>query len=233
MDQSVTQFVSLLKQSDLAALKVFYQQQPEATQTKLQLFLALQASKSIDAFDYFQLLSVKLSDDITIPLKLISQIKNINNLSFFTPLLQTMANFAVQDDKKRNVLHYLFVARGSSECVPFTYLRSLLLFESNLFLPKALIQTESNNLTPLECYLHLNIQGNELPDHELTAFMALIEIEQSQRPVISENLAFARSRFQKQINEFELSTGYIEQKALLLASYYGVSINDIKLNVTV
>lgn len=231
MDQSVNQFVKLLKQSDLAALKEFYQQQPETSQTKLQLFLALQASKSDDAFDYFQLLSIKLSNGKTMPMELISQIKNIKSLTFFTPLLQTMANFALQDEKLRNILHYLFVARGSSECVPFTYLRSLLLFESNLFLPKALIQTESNNLTPLECYLHLNIQGNVLPDHELTAFMALIEIEQSQRYVNSENLTFARSRFKKQMNDFDLSDEYIAQKALLLASYYGVSINDIKLNI--
>ena len=123
------------------------------------LFLALQSRKNDDSTDYFQLLCTKFCADKTMPSALISHIKNIELLSFFTPLLQSQNNFALQDTKERNVLHYLFVARGEKNCVPFNYLRSLLLFERNLFLPKGLTQTESNNLTPIESYLHLNIQG--------------------------------------------------------------------------
>ncbi|WP_372767600.1 hypothetical protein [Pseudoalteromonas sp.] len=161
------------------------------------------------------------------PVSLVSQVKEIERLKFFTPLLKTMAHFTVQDEKKRNVLHYLFVARGQPKVVPFTYIRSLLLFESNLFLPKALTQTESNNLTPLECYLHLNIQGNILPYPELTAFLALIEIEQTQRPVNTNSLGIALSRFHKQKRDFRLDNKFIDQKALLLASYYGVSVQAV------
>jgi len=227
MEQAVSQFISLLKQRDLQKLESFFQAQAETIQTNLLLFLALQIRTNDDSADYFQLLCTKLCADKTMPSALISHIKNIELLSFFTPLLQSQNNFALQDTKERNVLHYLFVARGEKNCVPFNYLRSLLLFERNLFLPKGLTQTESNNLTPIESYLHLNIQGIVLPDHELTAFMALFEIEQSQRTVNSNNLKVAVSRFKKQAAYFELSQQYLAQKSLLLASYYGVSINEV------
>lgn len=232
MDQVVVDFVTLLKQRNIEKLVTFFQDQSDAFQTKILLFLALQGIKDSDSFDYFQLLCTKLCASNAMPTTLVSQIKNLDLLTFFTPLLQTMANFALQDNKGRNVLHYMCVARGEKQSVPFNYLRSLLLFESNLFLPKALTQTESNNLTPIECYLHLNIQGTTLPNHEFTALIALMEIEQSQRNIEYSHLNTALSRFKKQTTEFTLSQEYKTQKSLLLASYYGISVKDINANLT-
>ena len=227
MDQVVSHFIGLLKTGNIKEITTFYLTQTPQSQAHIMLFLNLQANKSVDSFDYFQRLSVTLNGERPMPTPLVSQLKNNQALSFFTPLLQKMANFSLQDTMKRNVLHYLFVARGEHTNVPFTYVRSLLLFESNVFLPKALSQRESNGLTPLECYLHLNIQGTVLPNHELTAFIALCEIERSQITLNSNNLNSALKRFKKQRVDFDLTPDYIEQKCLLLASYYGVSEQHI------
>ena len=105
-------------------------------------------------------------------------------LSFFTSALQLEDNFKKTDHFQNNTLHYLLAGNKSIENkTPFNYLRSMMLFGSNDTLRDALCQRNYKGLTPIEVYLFSNPNFTPLPQHELTALLALIEIERKQQAV--------------------------------------------------
>ena len=89
-----------------------------------------------------------------------------------------------------NVLHYLFTNNQlvvANPPPPFNYLRSMMLFGSNKALCGALCQRNQQKLTPIEAYLFTNQNLAPLATHELTALLALIEIENKQQEIDSTN----------------------------------------------
>ena len=227
MSQLLADFIVRLKKSSIDELTCYFTQLNDSQQTEVLTFFYLQGNKSEQNFDYFQTLAERLNGKASIPKPLVKLITNQSRLMFFTPLLKYATNFAVKDEKGRNVLHYLFVARGEKTPPPFNYIKSLLLFESNLFLAKALIQEEKSGLVPIEAYLHLNLQFDEVPKHEFTAVLALIEAERAHRDVNLKNKNAAISRFKKVCNEFTISSEAKEQRATLIASYYAIELSEL------
>ena len=227
MQEPLARFIHLLEKKNKDDLIKFYKQLDDLQKTGILLFLFTKADQSQAYYSYFQTLCVLLTRDFEMPKSLISKIINLQLLNFFTPLLQQLSNFNARDKQDRNILHYLFVAKGQCMTPPFTFIKSLLLFESNLFLPKAIIQKECNGLTPIEVFLHFNTQDNVMPSNEVTSLLGLIEVEQSQRPPNRENLLLCKRRLVKQFRDFDFPKKVKQQKCLLAASYYRVHINSI------
>ena len=161
-----------------------YKNSEESENVAQLAYLFHQGMNDITSFDVYQQLATKLISSKNLPLSLIAQIKNSDTLSFFTSALQLEDNFKKTDNFQSNTLHYLLAGNKSIENkTPFNYLRSMMLFGSNDTLRDALCQRNSKGLTPIEVYLFSNPNFTPLPQHELTALLALIEIERKQQAV--------------------------------------------------
>ena len=161
-----------------------YKNSEESENVAQLAYLFHQGMNDITSFDVYQQLSTKLISSKNLPLSLIAQIKTSDTLSFFTSALQLEDNFKKTDHFQNNTLHYLLAGNKSIENkTPFNYLRSMMLFGSNDTLRDALCQRNYKGLTPIEVYLFSNPNFTPLPQHELTALLALIEIERKQQAV--------------------------------------------------
>ena len=161
-----------------------YKNSEESENVAQLAYLFHQGMNDITSFDVYQQLATKLISSKNLPLSLIAQIKNSDTLSFFTSALQLEDNFKKTDHFQSNTLHYLLAGNKSIENkTPFNYLRSMMLFGSNDTLRDALCQRNYKGLTPIEVYLFSNPNFTPLPQHELTALLALIEIERKQQAV--------------------------------------------------
>jgi len=183
----------LLMKTDLKGLLKHYLACDEKENLTQIAFLFQQGQIKSENFDFYQQLATKFIESKGLPVALIRQIKNNDILSFFTPALQLKANFNKINDMQRNVLHYLMLGEeslnsgGNRTVPPFNYLRSLMLFESNELIHFALRQRDTQNLTPIETYLFANQNLDDLPNHELSALLALIEIESKKQEVVANN----------------------------------------------
>lgn len=220
--------VNLLSTNDDNALLQHYIASNESENVVQLAYLFQQGMSEVAKFDFYQQLATKLIESKGLPTKLIAQIKTSDTLSFFTLALQLQDNFNKTDQLQRNTLHYLLA--GNQLAVkqpPFNYLRSMMLFGSNDTLRDALCQRDSQNLTPIEVYLLFNQNLAILPAHELTALLALIEIESKQQalditnysPIIQAAGKLCHSQIQGINSEV--------QRLQLIAIYFAKPIKDI------
>ena len=184
MKQHIQTLINLMLKNNNKGLLDHYKNSEESENVAQLAYLFHQGMNDITSFDVYQQLATKLISSKNLPLSLIAQIKNSDTLSFFTSALQLEDNFKKTDHFQSNTLHYLLAGNKSIENkTPFNYLRSMMLFGSNDTLRDALCQRNSKGLTPIEVYLFSNPNFTPLPQHELTALLALIEIERKQQAV--------------------------------------------------
>ncbi|MBA6381485.1 hypothetical protein H4J69_00400 [Colwellia sp. BRX10-9] len=228
MKENMQTFIALLSADDDNDLRQHYLASSESENIIQLAYLFQQGIAQVASFDFYQQLTTTLIASKILPVALIAQIKTNDTLSFFTPALQVQDNFTKTDRRQRNALHYLFAGnKVVASTPPFIYLRSMMLFGSNNTLRDALCQRDHENLTPIEVYLSTNQNLISLAPHELTALLALIEIESKQQPLATTNyskvikvLAELCSRQDKHFDS-EL------QRLILVAIYYKKAINDI------
>lgn len=228
MNQNIRTLIQLLSKHDDNALLQYYQDSNESENVVQLAYLFQQGMSEPSKFEYYQQLATTLIQGKNMPVGLIAQIKTSDTLSFFTPALQFKDNFNKTDHVKRNVLHYLLAGNQIKvNKSPFNYLRSMMLFGSNETLRDALCQRDNQNLTPIEVYLLSNQNLTNLPPHEFTALMALIEIESKQQeietinyiPTIQAVGKICRSQTQAVSNDL--------QRLMLIAIYFKKPIEDI------
>jgi hypothetical protein len=220
--------IHLLSKDDDQALIQHYLTSTESENIVQLAHLFQQGMNELSKFDFYQQLATKLIESKTLPPALIAQIKTNDTLSFFTSALQLKNNFKEVDHLQRNALHYLLAGNPLTvNTPPFNYLRSMMLFGSNETLRDALCQRDNQNLTPIEVYLLSNQNLASLPPHELTALLALIEIESKQQAVDATNYlptiqaVVKLCRTQVQVINSEL------QRLILIAIYFTKPIKDI------
>ncbi len=230
MQKQLQTLVSLLTKMDLKALLQHYLDSEEVENIDQLGFMFKQGQIKSSSFDFYQQLATSFIEKKGISSQLIAKIKTNDTLSFFTPALQIEDNFNRTDPQQRNVLHYLFTNNHlveTSTQPPFNYLRSMMLFESNKALRDGLCQRDQQNLTPIEGYLFANTNFSPLANHELTALLALIEIESKQQTVDQTNYSLCIQsvsklcRGQAQLPNHEL------QRIMLIATYYTISIHQV------
>lgn len=223
----------LLLKNDEKALLQHYQESSEPENVSQLAYLFQQAMTSLSAFYPYQQLATKLINSKGLPTSLIGKINTNDTLSFFTSALQVKDNFKQFDQQQKNVLHYLFAGKQSSNELaaanqpPFNYVRSMMLFESNGTLRDALCQRNKQNLTAIEVYLSTHNNLEALPPHELTALLALIEIECKQQTVDIKNYKLIVSTLVKlcSINNHMVDRNL--QRLVLVAIYFSLPIDDV------
>ena len=221
MKPHIQTLIALLTKKDFKALLAFYMQSSDLENIDQLAFIYQQSQKSLSVFEFYQQIATKFIESKGLPQALINQINSSDALSFFTPSLQLNENFNKTNQQDRNVLHFLFAGKTqSSELPPFNYLRSMMLFESNESLSRALIQRDCKNLTPIEVYMFANANLAALPNHELTALLALIEIENKQQTIDLSNYQGIIQSIKNFCKKQSLTINEQLQRILIVATYY-------------
>jgi len=227
MPQHLQQFIKFITTNNLKALLQHYINSSENENIEQLNFMFQQAEIKPSNFTYYQELSTGFIEAKGFPNYLISQITTNNALNFYTQALQIKDNFNKTDIKRCNFLHYLFTNNKITPKInqpPFNYLRSMLLFGSNTSLSNALCQRNNNNLTPVEFYLFFHQNVEPLPNHEFTALLALIEIEQKKQVIEAINYHkfkhVLKILCKEQINNEQ-------HRILLIAFYYRKPILEV------
>ena len=220
--------IHLLTKNDDKALLQHYLASKESENVAQLGYLFQQGRNDLSRFDFYQQLATKLIASKILPTGLIAKIKTKDTLSFFTAALQLKENFTKTDHLQRNALHYLFAGNQLiANQPPFNYLRSMMLFESNETLRDALCQRDQQNLTPIEVYLSCHQNLASLPPHELTALLALIEIESKQQAVDKANYVPTIQAVGKLCHgQVQVVNSELE-RLLLIAIYFTKTIKDI------
>ena len=228
MQKHLQTLINLLVKNDLKALLQHYLES-SGTENIAQLGFMFQQGQ-IKSFDFYQQLATSFIENKGFSVALIAKIKTNDTLNFFTPALQIEGNFNKTDHQQRNVLHYLFTNNqviAASTQPPFNYLRSMMLFGSNEALRDGLCQRDQQNLTPIEAYLFTNKNFASLANHELTALLALIEIESKQKEVDQTNYSLFIQAVSKLCRDQALLTNHELQRIMLIATYYTTSIKQV------
>jgi hypothetical protein len=149
MQKHLQTLINLLTKMDLKALLQHYLDSSETENIDQLGFLFKQGQIKSSSFDFYQQLATSFIEKKGIPSILIAKIKTNDTLSFFTPALQIEGNFNKADPLQCNVLHYLFtnnqLAKNSTQPA-FNYLRSMMLFGSNVALRDGLCRRDQKNL---------------------------------------------------------------------------------------
>ncbi|XPF93688.1 hypothetical protein ACM9HF_16930 [Colwellia sp. RE-S-Sl-9] len=230
MQQHLQTLINLLQKNDLKALLQHYVDSSETENTAQLAFMFQQGEIKHANFDYYQQLATGFIETKGLSNSLITKIKTSSTLNFFTPALQIGDNFKKTDQQQRNVLHYLFTNNkvlSTRSQPPFNYLRSMMLFGSNNALRDGLCQRDEQNLTPIEAYLFTNKNLTPLATHELTALLALIEIEGKQQAVDQTNYSLFIPAIGDIFQEQALVVTHELQRIVLIATYYAVSTSQI------
>ncbi|XQW84278.1 hypothetical protein ACOYR1_14220 [Thalassotalea piscium] len=220
----------LLIKNDLQALLQHYLTSSEKENLVQLGFMFQQGQLKLSHFDYFQQLATVFIEKKGFPTALIARINTNDTLNFFTPALQIERNFNKVDLQQRNVLHYLLTNDQlvlSNTQPPFNYLRSMMLFESNEALRDGLCQRDQQNLTPIESYLFINNNLTALANHEFTALLALIEIENKQQVVDKKNYPLFIKLVSQLCRAQALAPNRELQRIILIAAYYSLSVMQV------
>lgn len=215
MDACINQLTQQLQQHQIQAIvddfpKLSVQQQ------SMQLLHLYQSAQRMDVkYSYLQNVATRVLTQHPLPTLLINQFNETDQLSFFTPGLKFNNGFALQNDSKSNIIHCLF-SQCKSPKLPFNYVRSLMLFESNETLLLALTQRNNQALTPVASYITCNLKQASLPKHEFSALLALMEAELTQNKEIN-TAAFLKSLVTLK-NKVHNNT--LSECTILLASAY-------------
>ena len=236
MKQHIQIMVDLLTKHDFNALLEHYANSSESENISQLAFIYLQGQKSPIKFDFYQQIATDFIKKKGLPIALIREFKSHQMLVFFTPALKLEENFNKTNTQQQNVVHYLLAGNkvlvgdqsGEASMQPsFNYLRSMMLFESNDILCSALCLRDKQNFTPVEVYLHFNKNLSALPTHELTALLALIEIEQKQQKIDESNYQLIIKSVAK-ICRSQVQWVNVElQRLLVIAAYYRKPIQQI------
>ncbi|KTF12440.1 hypothetical protein [Pseudoalteromonas sp. H105] len=184
MDTCIKQLTQQLQHHQLKAVVGDFPKLPSEQQS-MQLMHLYQSAQRMDVkYSYLQNVATRILAEHPFPKNLISEFKHTELLSFFTPGLKFNNGFALQDDLKNNVMHALF-SHCDANTLPFNYVRSLMLFESNESLLQALTQVNSVGLTPVASYITCNKVQTSLPKHEFSALLALMEAQFKQNENIN------------------------------------------------
>jgi len=230
MQQHLQTLISLLQKNDLKAMLQHYLDSSEPQNTAQLGFMFQQSEIKSSHFDYYQQLATSFIETKGLSNSLIAKIQTSSTLSFFTPALQLDDNFKKTDEQQRNVLHYLFTNNNILTVAgqpPFNYLRSMMLFGTNTSLCDALCQRDKQNLTPIESYLFTNKNLTSLADHELTALLALMEIENKQMHQQQGNYQLFIKTIKNLYKEQSALANQELQRTLFIATYYTKSISEI------
>jgi hypothetical protein len=228
MQKHLQTLINFLTKNDLKALLQHYLDSSEVENIAQLGFMFQQGQ--IKSLDYYQQLATAFIENKGFAIGLIAKIKTHDTLNFFTPALQIQGNFNKTDHQQRNVLHYLFTNNQSvaaSSQPPFNYLRSMMLFGNNEALRHGLCKREQQNLTPTEAYLFTNESFSRLANHELTALLALIEIESKQQGVDKNNYSHCIKAVSKLCQSQAQEINHELQRIMLIATYYGTSIQQV------
>jgi hypothetical protein len=234
MKQQMQTMINLLTKNDFDGLAQYYLSSSEVENIGQLAFLFQQGQKSSSRFDLYQQLITKFIGSKTLPEAIIREFKTSDMLSFFTPALLAEGSFNKVNQFQRNVLHYLLVGNPSFALdvqPPFNYLRSMMLFGSNEPLCNALCQRDTQNLTPVEAYFHYNQNLTGLPNHELSALFALIEIENKQQSVDEANYMQVIQAVQKICHTQVQDINENLQRLFLIASYYKKSVKEVIIDI--
>jgi tRNA splicing endonuclease len=228
MQKHLQRLIHFLTKNDIKSLLQHYLDSTEAENIVQLGFMFKQGQ--IKSYDFYQQLATGFIENKGFSVGLIAKIETNNTLNFFTPALQTVDNFGKIDSKQRNVLHYLFTNNKlltANAQPPFNYLRSMMLFGSNKALNDGLCQRDQQNLSPIEAYLFTNINFTTLANHELTALLALIEIESRQQEVVQSNYDTLIHAVGKSCRDQAKAINHDLQRIILIATYYTVSIDQV------
>jgi len=188
MDLSIQLLNARIAKHQLDELDSDFKQLSPAQQT-LQLSHLCETALRMDIkYDFMQNMATRILTTNTPPAPFINQLTTTDALTFFTPALKENKGFLAQDTQGNNVLHNVF-KHAHAQKLAFNYVRSLMLFESNDDLVKALAQTNARSLTPVACYIAYANKPNIPVKHEFSALLALMEIEQKQNPLAKQQLA--------------------------------------------
>ncbi|WP_213610595.1 hypothetical protein [Pseudoalteromonas sp.] len=179
MDLSIQLLNARIKQQQFDELNNDFKKLTEAQQVMQLNYLFESALRMSIKYDFMQNIAVRILTTNTPPAQFIEQLTSLDALSFFTPALKLNKGFISIDNGGNNVLHNAF-KHASPTQLPFNYIRSLMLFESNEALLHALAQTNQQGLTPVACYIAYAHKPNIPVKHEFSALLALMEIEQKQ-----------------------------------------------------
>jgi hypothetical protein len=234
MQKHLQTLINLLTKNDLKALLQHYLDSSEAENIVQLGFMFQQGQIKLTSFDYYQQLATSFIEVKGFSIDLIAKIKTSNTLNFFTPALQIAENFNKTDHQQRNVLHYLFSNNqliATNTQPPFNYLRSMMLFGSNDALLNGLNQRDQQHLPPIEAYLFTNKNFTPLANHELTALLALIEIESKQQEVNQANYSLCIQAVGKLCQEQAQLANHELQRIMLIATYYTTPIQQVVNNM--
>jgi len=151
--------------------------------------------------------AIRILTNNPLPTSFISQLSTLDALSFFTPALKVNKGFLAQNEAGNTVLHTVFKHPDANN-LPFNYVRSLMLFESNDDLLKALAQPNLQGLTPVACYIAYANKPTTPIKHEFSALLALMEMEQKQNAQAKQQL----------LNVLQSNT--VNETTLLLSAAY-------------
>ncbi|MGS0534753.1 hypothetical protein [Pseudoalteromonas sp. SaAl2] len=225
MDACINQLTQQLQQHQIQAIVDDFPKL-SAQQQSMQLLHLYQSAQRMDVkYTYLQNIATHILTQHPIPTLLINQFKETDQLSFFTPGLKFNNGFALQNDSRNNVIHSLF-SRCDAEKLPFNYVRSLMLFESNETLLLALTQYNNQALTPVASYITCNLSQTNLPKHEFSALLALMEVELTQNKEVNTTaflkaLVALKTTLHNTLNEYTilLASAYLRCKTQQLESY--------------
>jgi len=229
MQKHLQKLVCLLTKNDLEALLQHYLDSSENENLAQLGFMFQQAQLKLSSYDFYQQLATSFIESKGFSTVLINKVNTNDTLSFFTPALQIVDNFNKTDQKQRNVLHYLFTNNQIPEAnnqPPFNYLRSMMLFGSNKTLRDAICHRDDKNLTPVEAYLFANKNLSPLSDHELTALLALIEIENKQQVVDQTNYSLIIQAVNAICKVQAHSPAHELQRIILIGTYYSIPVKQ-------
>ena len=167
-------------------------------------------------YDFMQNVATRILTSNTPPAPFINQLTTTDALTFFTPALKENQGFLAQDTQGNNVLHTVF-KHANAQKLAFNYVRSLMLFESNEDLVKALAQPNARGLTPVACYIAYANKPNTPVKHEFSALLALMEIEQKQNPIAKQQLANILKGMSLNETSILLSAAYLQRSTAQVA----------------
>ncbi|MGB0945469.1 MAG: hypothetical protein ACPGUG_01485 [Pseudoalteromonas marina] len=167
-------------------------------------------------YDFMQNVATRILASNTPPAPFINQLTTTDALTFFTPALRENKGFLAQDTQGNNVLHTVF-KHANAQKLAFNYVRSLMLFESNDDLVKALAQPNARGLTPVACYIAYANKPSTPVKHEFSALLALMEIEQKQNPTAKQQLANILKGMSLNETSILLSAAYLQRSTAQVA----------------
>ena len=224
--QTLQRFISHIKSQQVDKLPEFYIQLSESDCVIILKFCFEQAIKNQETYNFFQDLSKQLiTTKKSLPEGLITGINTLERLAFFSNTLTEIEGYKQANKQGNTVIHGL-CSNAQQTQWPFNFLRSLMLFERNESLAYALGHKNRQNMRPIDCYLAFNHNLAQLPDHEFSALLALIEIQSKTSQQSEPGLLHAICQFlvKEKINE-QLDKAH--QRVLLIASCFQTRVETV------